>query len=464
MSVVDSAPVFEKRVGALGLGGALAKFQEFGWNTYGAFAFAAPTGAGGLVDNDIFMDTVVRPVLDLAATAPPPPETAALRRLFFESHTMALGELRARVERTDDSAPRRLPQVEREARRSALAARLAPAFVLEGDLEPANCVVDRVVSMVEDDRVEYLGWDLMATRRAELKVGPLKRKWTADATGTLKETSSREDPRASVSTFWEVSLALRRRSVAFDMGGLMSYEAHELLHSWYMKALTEDPGDAMYTAPSLERVRAADAWVWERLGAALARGVRPTAPGDTLPADDALAALMASMEFNLRLGPLPRGSGGGGGGGRQHQATKDEIDHDAGGGAGKKRNRNGRQKQQARRERDSHAMPPPPGNWFAGSGGKGGDRGGKGGDRSKGGDRGKGDRGNQGGGSGSSAGVPAELRPGVGRMADGTPICYAYNLEGCRDAADGGQCKRGRHVCTRMGCQRSHPAFRCEQR
>ena len=176
MSVVDSAPVFEKRVGALGLGGALAKFQEFGWNTYGAFAFAAPTGAGGVVDNDIFMAVVVRPLLSLSDSAPPPPEAAGLRRLFFESHTMALGELRARVERTDDSAPRRLPQVEREARRAALSARLAPAFVLEGDLEPATCVVDRVVTMVEDDRVEFLGWDLMATRRAELKVGPLKQK------------------------------------------------------------------------------------------------------------------------------------------------------------------------------------------------------------------------------------------------------------------------------------------------
>ena len=72
--------------------------------------------------------------------------------------------------------------------------------------------------MVESDRVEYLPWEKIAARKAELKMGPVKRRWSADASGALRETSVKEHPEANISTHWEISLALRRRSVALDMG------------------------------------------------------------------------------------------------------------------------------------------------------------------------------------------------------------------------------------------------------
>ena len=466
MSMIDSKAVFEKRVAELGLKEIWPQFAEFGWDSYGAFAFAAPMGAGGAVLNEEFLSDIVRPLFKLAADAKGPPKTASVRRLFVEAHALAIGDLKAKTERTEDAAPRRLPQAEREVRRKTLDERLGAGFSVSGDFEPAHFVVDRVVDMVETERVEWISWDKVAARKAELKMGPVKRKWSADASGALRETTVREHPEAAVNTHWEINQALRRRSVALDMGGLMSFEAHERLTSRFMRALTEQPGDTAYSPPSVERVRAADVWVWERLASLLARGLRPELAGATLPADTALDTIMGSMEFELKIAPLPRALGGG-----KRAQNKDDGSDDVGDMALTRKTRNQRkaenkqqqgQKQQQKQLQDMQRelafwrsaassstsqiradapaalMDVPRG----------------GGNGSKNGGKGKGKGTGQG-----YAGVPKALEPGVGRLPNGEPICFAFNLGECSSGvAAGGRCPRGHHVCTRIGCQRAHRA------
>ena len=456
MAATDSTHVFEKRLATLGIAELVDKFRAFGWNSYGNFAFAVPAVSGGSTDPDLFLRDVLRPLFDLSPDAPAPPKAAAVRRLFFEAHTFAVGEVRARAERTEGDPPRRIPQAEREARRDALSKRLAPAFVLEGDLEPAHHVVDKFVNMVEHDTIEYIKWEQVATRKAELRAGPGQRRWTATASGTIKEVIDKDAPAVSVNTHWEISTALRRRSVALEMAGLMTFEAHEKLHARLMKALTEQPGDAAYVAPTVDRVRAADAFVWEKLASALARGARPAGVGDAPPADAALTTIMGSMEFELRLGPLPRPAGA--------RARRDDDDRDPEDApAGKRRRRTQAQRNRAtssadpapapnreledlrRQVRDLRAAAAAPP---------------RGGDRDA--DKGRGKGGNKGGGKGDRRDfVPRALAPGVGRTAAGDPICFDYNMAGCNNARDGERCSRGVHVCTKIGCQRAHPAGRC---
>ena len=106
MAAIDSKAVFQKRVSLLGLADLQGKFSEFGWDRHGAFAFAAPTGPGGALNNDDFMRDVARPLLDLPETQPTHPKIAAVRRLLFESQALAVSDVRSRTERTDDAAPR----------------------------------------------------------------------------------------------------------------------------------------------------------------------------------------------------------------------------------------------------------------------------------------------------------------------------------------------------------------------
>ena len=72
---------------------------------------------------------------------------------------------------------------------------------------------------------------------------------------------------------------------------------------------------------------------------------------------------------------------------------------------------------------------------------------------------------NKGGGKGRTHGatIPAALQPGVARMTDGTPICFAFNLDGCNQAKPGQRCPRGMHVCTKIGCQGNHAASQCRR-
>ena len=468
MSMVDSKAVFAKRVTELGLEELMPQFTEFGWDSFGAFAFAAPMGAGGAVLNEEFLADIVRPLFKLSAEAKGPPKTASVRRLFVESHALAIGDLKAKTERTDDAAPRRLPQAEREVRRKVLDDRLGVGFDVAGDFEPAHFVVDRIVDMVESERVEYIAWDKVAARKQELKMGPAKRKWSADASGALRETTVRENPEAAVGTHWEINMALRRRSVALDMGGLMTFEAHERLTARFMRALTESPGDTAYAAPSVERVRSADVWVWERLASLLARGLRPTSAGATLPADTALESIMKSMEFELKLAPLPRGLGGGA---KRLQDKADDSDDDgkAGNGGRKRRGGQGRdrgnQQQNKQQNMQLQAMQRELTFWRqAASTGPGArqeapaalmDA-----PRGKGDGKGKG----AGGKSNGTDNVPKPLRPGVGRLANGEPICFGFNMGDCSSGVPaGGRCSRGHHVCTRVGCQRAHRASECKR-
>ena len=452
MAAVDSKAVFAQRLGKLGLSHLLPALEAQLWDTYGNFAFAVPVAASGVCDPDAFHEKVVLPVFCLASGDPVPPAAAILRRLFVESHALWLQDLKHRGDRTDQDLPRRLPQVEREARRAQLAARLAPAILLEGEYEPAHGVVDRFVTMVEDDRVDFIPWGSVATRRAEVKHGPVRRKASTDA-AAQKETLLAAD----ANTHHEIHLALTRRGIAADMAGLMSFEAHELLRARFMRALTEPTGDPAYTPPSVARVAAADAWFWEKLSARCARGVVAPTAADTLPADSALRELLADYDFALRLAPLPAAAAG----------KRPSHDQPPAGGARVKTPRGAAdgnaQATIARLQKELAAARAaaggPPGDFSAPASKS---KGGKG--------AGKGNKGKNADGAAArkprtnkdrGGWVPAELQPGVGRDMHGNPLCFRYNTGQCSEAGHGGRCAKGLHLCTKVGCQGEHPATQC---
>ena len=140
---VDSAVVFTQRCEDFGLGEFKARFTAKGWTTFGIFAFACPQTAPGVADDTVFRKTIVEPITDCGAEAELPPATAGLRRLWYESHVMYVGDMRRKMERTEDDAPRRLPQPEREARKARLREKLAPGIRVEKQLDPANYTINR---------------------------------------------------------------------------------------------------------------------------------------------------------------------------------------------------------------------------------------------------------------------------------------------------------------------------------
>ena len=424
---VDSNAVFQQRVLELGLRNVSNKFEDCGWRTRWLFAFAVPQGPGGLVDDAIFKDKVLKKILGFEGEEEPP-EAAAVRRLYFESHTLTIGELRQRMERTDSDTPRRVPQAEREARKGAVRQRLAPGLLVEGDLDPANCTIDRFVQQVDDNVVEWVPWEEAPKRDQELASAPGKRKWMADSSGVVREKVSKTEIHADVSSALRVSWALQRRGIAAEVAGLMSFEAHEKLRLRLSAALTSEPSDSRFAAPSMEQIKNADKEAWRQTAKKCRTGDRPQSALDPLPMDVAISEVLASMDFALALMPMPASSARSSST-RAANARADDSDEDV---ARKKSRRS--TKVDKRDAAKQHGQPQK--------------------DQVQ-------DPQRKGKGKGKGAPMPRALVGGVARTADGQPICFGFNLGECKAAKAGERCPKGFHVCTKVGCGGKHPANEC---
>ena len=52
--------------------------------------------------------------------------------------------------------------------------------------------------------------------------------------------------------------------------------------------------------------------------------------------------------------------------------------------------------------------------------------------------------------------APRGIKGAVGRDPKGRAICFNYNLGECSEAPVGGACKRGRHICFKANCFKTH--------
>ena len=66
-------------------------------------------GTPSQADDTAFINDVVVPVLGRDDH----PKKAILRRVYYEAYTLAAADMKRKVERTEDDAPRKLPAAER---------------------------------------------------------------------------------------------------------------------------------------------------------------------------------------------------------------------------------------------------------------------------------------------------------------------------------------------------------------
>ena len=179
---IDSKPVFSERLASLGLRDLQAKFTEKGWDTYANFAFASGYVPGHSAE-ELYVRDILIPLLGDADHV----KRSALRRFHFESYSLGASDLRRQIERGDDSAPRKIPNVEREDRKIKLEARLVGQD-MEGDMEPSNSLIDFCVSMIDDNEVKYPKWEKCTRKVDELGGRSGLPEWKPDSTGHVRET------------------------------------------------------------------------------------------------------------------------------------------------------------------------------------------------------------------------------------------------------------------------------------
>ena len=405
---VDSTATFKRRALQVGLlNEDLDTMSRLGWTTYGTLALASE-GQPGQVADDKFKTSVIDKVLapEHAARAAP------LKRLYLESYSACLVDIKRTVENTGEEAVPRVPEVEKMARLDAFRKKY-PGARVSGIHEPASSLIDEFVQMVRTGHVRYLEWAKLISRDDEIaakKKAGLKHavKWTAEH-GSIVATSDQPDsPDTSLTSDYLVRCALHRRAVAVHVAGLLDFQTHELASEMFFERRFE-PCPAGYRPVTFEQIQQADEKLWKHL-ANQTRGGTTDTGASIFPADAFFEASLRHPEVDLHLRPLPQL--------RQPDARATSIASSRPGPKAKAR----------ARSNDTPSDQPP----------------------SK---RRRAPR------------MPDALKDGLPSTESGSAICFAYNMsEGCASkVAAGGRCGRGLHVCCKKknnkACGMKHPAF-----
>ena len=276
---LDSKAVFEVKLKKLNLQDSLDDFDRLGWDTLGKFAFSA-NYTPGKADDSSFVADVVIPLFNDAN----PLQKAALRRLFYEAFALNAAEMiRITSQPDDEDKPKKLPAPERAARFEALKEKLEPGLKLQGELEPSNESVDKLVAMRDTGVLRYLRWEEFTKREQELKGVKKDQFWKEKHDGTLQSTYRAAELIAGIQDLLRPKYALQRRGAALEMSRLMSFKEHELLVEFLFEELTREPMEDHYPV-TLNQVKEADLQVFKRLGELIRAGFDGVGE-DTLPLD-----------------------------------------------------------------------------------------------------------------------------------------------------------------------------------
>ena len=146
-----------------------------------------------------------------------------VRRLYFESSTMAVAELNSRVQRDDASEPSKMPVPERIAR-----------------LE-SHKLVDKICQMATDQLLEWLPWDQLTSRAREITHSQKEFKISFDSSGSLKVCKKDSQEEVPIFGGMKIRQAPGRRAKAFDLANLCSFTIMETWHERMFELLNREP-------------------------------------------------------------------------------------------------------------------------------------------------------------------------------------------------------------------------------
>ena len=422
---LDSEAVFNERMVALGLQEHTEKFDKLGWKTYGSLAFATSFVPGQTEDERFLKDIVEAGLGDSNHH-----HKGALRRLFFESYTLAAADLKRKVEVTTDDAPRKVPAAERQERRDRVAIRLV-GISLRGEMDISNRLLDLAVGIYEDNTMKYVAWQDCTKREMELNGLKKDSYWAADSQGIIKEKSHTKSDPADLSSDLKVAYALRRRGLAFEMADIMSYEVHEKLVDQLLAAFMKDPLPG-YARVGVNQLIRADQEAFKQLAYLTSNGIKKDG-ARRRPCDEGLIKILDDPDFRQALANLP---------GRAENKRK--SDNSDSGDEKIKRRKTKAQRLSGLRSRLENVKAQYAalmGQLPAGSAAP--------------------QATSKGKGKGKSVRMPVDLIGKHSMTSDGRRICFGYNLPGgCTAAAAGKECSKGHHVCMEPGCYGPHPVHK----
>ena len=363
-----------------------------------AYSFGQP---GQPIDNDAFATWVenMSPGSTIGAIA-------SMKRLLFESQAQLLALLKEQITSPDPTVPRKVPHAERESRLANVRARLA-GVIVEGHSEPAYALVDLACQLYEQNQLRYIPLEKCFSRLAELTASsgkPVSKQLEVEASKIILKDKD-ADIEVSVQSSYQVLEAFKRRGIALDMAGIMTFQAHDRYVQKLFAHLNREPPPG-FTRCSVSQVVAADKMAWTKCIEVNVKP-RPDAAG-VLALDQQLINKLESYEVSFSLLPLPS----------KPASTQQKTSQSSATGASSQ----------------SHPAKGP-----SAKGGRKGRRMMPYGNPAKG--KGK---------TKYEQRIPQAIRDagGVANTPDGDPVCFDFSLKRCQaKVAEGSRCDKGYHVC-----------------
>jgi len=218
---LDSEAAFADRARKIGLTeDTLQGLLDNGYNTFGRLAFAVSATPTTLTDEavDAWIEGLGLRVSGF--------QKASLRRLLFDGVSMAIEEVKSRIEPGLEGHPKKLASAER-LDRQARQERALGGLVFTPETRPANSCVDLCVEMLETGVLQYHVPSKWISRAQEAQCLKRDNSINIDSENNLKIATKNTDLSCDVSSEMRLRQAWGRRSLAFDLANLASFRVME---------------------------------------------------------------------------------------------------------------------------------------------------------------------------------------------------------------------------------------------
>ena len=397
-STLESVAAFKDRARQIGVEDRyIDKFVSKNFAAFGRYAFAIVYSPQHTDETPL-----INFLNELLEEQPSADQLACMRRLFFESHSMALTDVRLRVEGGPDPAAvsRKLATAERVARQQEQMTRLG-GIVFTPETTPSTHLVDLFVEMLELGVLSYVKPELCCSRAQEVNAVKKDPAVSTDAAGLLKLATKATEAHCDAGSEIKLRAAWQRRNLAMDLAGLVSFPVAEGWVQFLYSHLLRDPPRG-FAKISLQQILDCDKQLFT-VASHRTMGNLQVGPNNVKPLDAIFNELRESGEVLQFLTPLPAA--------RSHEPPVSS---------------GSRPEKQSKTDRPSN----------------------------KGGSKGAGK---------NTSNPKVQLPEGCTTHDDeNRPLCFAFQNNKCKFKGPAGKrCARGYHKCYKKGCYRNKPYYLC---
>ena len=268
--------------------------------TFAQLAFCTPHSSSGI--DDAALMSHLQKILEERLTDP---VKAIVRRLAFEAQALALQDLKNKLERTTDSAPKVLPLQEKLERIRDQQTRLS-GITFTAHNSPSHALIDKITQQGEDLCLAYVTPDKCASRYQECIQDKSQASLKFRSDGSLRITQESPELTCDVSSAHLLRVAFQRRALAYDAAQLLSFHVQEKWNQSLFDRMS-CPTLPGFSAFSLDQLLAADRALWLKLSEQTRGVIKQLDTSGAKMGDAVFAALAADPEVMFHCLPLPKG-------------------------------------------------------------------------------------------------------------------------------------------------------------